>query len=256
MQRVPGWLMALVGIVSLVAADTGFAQTARSGGNASAQLMQQMQELVSERTTLQAENDKLKKQLADVTKDRDALKAGQQTEDRRAKDSAAALQHSKAQGEAEAQELTQTKAKLQELIGKFRETLTKMREIEAENSASKQTLATRQQQLSTCADRNVGLYHLNDEILAHMKKQPGMFSCVASAEPFTQIARIRNDNLADDYHYRAQELQHSVPAKAAAAPGGAAPSPEVPAAPPSPPPAAAPLPAPASPPAPDTKTDR
>jgi len=140
-----------VGIVSLVAADTGFAQTARSGGNASAQLMQQMQELASERTTLQAENDKLKKQLADVTKDRDALKAGQQTEDRRAKDSAAALQHSKAQGEAEAQELTQTKAKLQELIGKFRETLTKMREIEAENSASKQTLATRQQQLSTCA---------------------------------------------------------------------------------------------------------
>jgi regulator of replication initiation timing len=254
MHRAPPWLMTLLGGVLLAWAGGAFAQTARSGGNASAQLMQQMQELASERTTLQAENDKLKKQLADITKDRDALKAGQQTVDRRAKDSAAALQHSKVQNEAEAQELTQTKAKMQELIAKFRETVTKMREIEAESSASKQALAARDQQLATCSDRNAGLYRLNDEILAHMKKSPGLFSCAANAEPFTKIAQIRNENLADDYRYRAQELQRSAPAKAPPAPLGPVAPPEA-ASPPAQPPPAASSPAPASSAAPGTKAD-
>ncbi|GAC1660206.1 MAG: hypothetical protein PVS2B3_13230 [Steroidobacteraceae bacterium] len=39
------------------------AQTARSGGGASAQLAQQLQQLASERTSLQAENERLKKEL-------------------------------------------------------------------------------------------------------------------------------------------------------------------------------------------------
>jgi regulator of replication initiation timing len=255
MQRVSAFLSALVGVALMTSAEVSFAQTARSGGNASAQLLQQMQELASERTTLQAENDKLKKQLADITKDRDALKAGQQAVDRRAKDSAAALQHSKVQSESEAQELTQTKAKMQELIAKFRETVTKMREIEAENTASKQALATSNQRLATCSDRNTGLYHLNDEILAHMKKAPGVFSCAASAEPFTRIARIRNENLADDYHYRAQELERSAPVKAPPASSELTAPPETGAATPPPGPATAP-PTPASSPGPDTKADR
>ena len=100
------------------AAFTGSAaaQTARSGGSASTQLMQQMQQLASERTKLQADNDKLKAQLADLTKERDGLKAGQQALDRKAKDSSAALAHSAAERETTDKELTQTKAKMQELI--------------------------------------------------------------------------------------------------------------------------------------------
>jgi chromosome segregation ATPase len=210
--------------------------------------MQQMQQLASERTTLQAENDKLKKQLADLTKDRDTLKAGQQALDRRARDAAVALEHSRAQHETTDQELTQTKAKMQELIAKFRETLTKMREIETENTATRQTLATREHELSACVDRNVGLYKLNDEILTRLdKKSSGLASCMASTEPFTKIKRVRNENLVDDYRARAQELQLP-PAGKVRAPGAAAPaaSPGVPA----PAPSASPAPTPSD------KTDR
>jgi hypothetical protein len=251
MQRVPDWLAALTGLLLVVAGETALAQTARSGGNASAQLVQQMQQLASERTTLQAENDKLKKQLADVTKDRDALKAGQQAVDRRAKDSAAALQRSNAQHEAANQELTQTRAKMQELVARFRETLAKMREIETENTVSKQTLAARDRELSTCVDRNVGLYKLNDEILTHLdKKSSGLGSCMTSTEPFTKIGRVRNENLVDGYRSRAQDLQVS-PAVKPAAPGGAAAATAAPSAPAGQPaaagqPAPAPLASPAS----------
>src|SRR6516165_5040746 len=108
MARLTAWIGGVAGIIAAAAVGVAVAQTARSGGNASAQLMQQMQELASERTTLQGENDKLKKQLADVTKDRDALKAGQQAVERRAKDATAALASSNSQRATTEQELTQT----------------------------------------------------------------------------------------------------------------------------------------------------
>jgi chromosome segregation ATPase len=205
MDRLYRWAMPLLALAAMaVASVPATAQTARTGGNANAQLMEQMQQLASERTTLQAENERLKSQLADVTKDRDALKSGQQALDRRARDAAAALVHSNAQRDSSDQELTQTRAKMQELIAKFRETIQRMRDVETENTTTKQTLATREHELSVCVDRNVALYHLNDEILTHMDHQ-GFWSHVAEAEPFTKIKRIQNENLVDDYRARAQD---------------------------------------------------
>src|SRR6185312_10853356 len=93
-------------------------QSARSGGGASAQLMQQMQQLASERTSLQAENAKLKKDLEDMRKDRDALKKGQQALDRRAKTSEGSLKEVLSRRDTSEQELTQTKEKMQQLVAK------------------------------------------------------------------------------------------------------------------------------------------
>ncbi len=206
MDRVLRWVVPALVLVAAAASAPAPAQTARSGGNANAQLMEQMQQLASERTSLQAENERLKSQLADVTKDRDALKSGQQALDRRARDAATALAHSNAERESGDQELTQTRAKMQELIAKFRETIQKMRDIETDSATTKQTLATRERELSVCIDRNVALYHLNDEILTRMDKQ-GVWSSLAQAEPFTRIKRIQNENLVDDYRARAQDQQ-------------------------------------------------
>jgi chromosome segregation ATPase len=217
-----------------VLGGTVCAQTARTGGSASAQLMQQMQQLASERTTLQAENDKLKKQLADLTKDRDALKSGQQTVERRAKDASAALEHSNAQRAAVDQELTQTKAKMQELIARFRETIVQLRAAEGESTTAKQTLATRERELTTCVDRNKALYRLNDEVLTHYEKQSA-FARMAEIESFTKIKRVQNENLIDDYRARAQDQVVPPPkglpspsAAPAASPAAVAPAPAVP----------------------------
>src|SRR6516165_10456203 len=195
------------------AAFTGSAaaQTARSGGSASAQLMQQMQQLAGERTTLQAENDKLKAQLADLTKERDGLRAGQQTLDRKAKEASTALSHSTTQRQALDQELTQTKAKMQELITKFRDTIQKLREVETENTATKQTLSTREHDLATCVDHNHALYQMNDEILTHMEKHGGF------SDPFTHLQRIRLENYVDEARGKAQDHLLNPPAPPAAA---------------------------------------
>src|SRR5215468_10807732 len=174
------------------------AQTARTGGGASTQLMQQMQQLASERTALQAENDKLKKQLLDMTKDRDALKSGQPSLERRAKDASTAAAQSNSQRAATEQSLAQTNAKMQELIGKFRETIVQLRSAETERATAKQMLATRERELAACADHNHALYQINDEILTHMEKKGGF------SDPFTRIKRTQLENYVDESHARAQ----------------------------------------------------
>lgn len=253
MGRVGSIFVALLctGALSL-ATDVAYAQSARSGGGASAQLMQQMQQLASERTSLQAENAKLKKELEDMRKDRDALKNAQQTVDKRAKSSDIALKESVAQRASTDRELEQTKEKMQQLIAKFRETLQTLHDVETERTTAKQTLATRDQDLKVCVDRNLALYKLDDEVLTRLEHQ-SMWTRVAASEPFTKIKRYQLENLVDDYKDRA-DAQRLDPDKAvgistkvrpparaqppsSAQPPTSAPQPPAPAAPP---PAAAP----------------
>jgi chromosome segregation ATPase len=212
--------IAVCALAVAAAAGAATAQTARSGGNANAQVLQQMQELASERTSLQAENEKLKGELAAAKKDRDSLQASEQAVDKRAKDATAALAHTRTEHDATAQELTQTKAKMQELIAKFRETIQKLREVEAENAAGKQSLAAREHELAVCTDHNQNLYRLDDEVLTHFEKQSA-FSRLAQAEPFTRIKRVELENYVDDSRARAQDLRVPVPAKSPAATPGA-----------------------------------
>jgi len=84
-------------VLALAVGPLAQSQSARSGGGASAQLLQQMQQLASERTSLQSENAKLKKDLEDLRKERDTLKNGQQALDKRAKASEAAVRNLDAQ---------------------------------------------------------------------------------------------------------------------------------------------------------------
>jgi multidrug efflux pump subunit AcrA (membrane-fusion protein) len=225
--------------VLALAAGPLCAQTARSGGGASAALMQQMQQLASERTELQEELARTKKDLEAMRKERDDLKKGQQAVDQRAKVSAAALAQSASQKAAAEQEATQTKAKMQELVAKFRETLQTMRQIETEGAATKQALAARDQQLKTCVDRNAALYKLNGDILTRWEHESS-WSRMERVEAVTKIKRVELENLVDDYRGQADDLRvhpGAPPApRSGSPPAPAAAPPPTPAAPPTPPP--------------------
>lgn len=212
-------VLALAALGMLIAGGTARAQTARSGGAPNAELFQQMQQLASERTGLQAENARMKKELDDLRKERDQLKKGEQAVALKVKSGEAALARSAADRASTEQQLTQTKAKLQELIDKFRETLQTLSQVETDGTTAKQALARRDQELKICTERNAALYKLNDEVLTHFDKQ-GLFSRVAHAEPFTQIKRVQLENLIDDYRARAQEQLAAPSAQLPDAPGG------------------------------------
>ena len=212
------WTLLALAIL-IQASGPASAQAARSGGAPNAQLMHQMQQLASERTALQAENARVKKEIEDLRKERDQLKSGRQAVDQRSQVNAAALARSNAQRDSTEQELTQLKAKTQELVAKFRETVETLRTVESEQTTTTQTLASRDRELKTCVDRNVALYNLNSEVLTRFEKQ-STWSRVARAEPFTQIKRVELENLVDGYKDRADD-QRLPPAAGAAAPAAA-----------------------------------
>src|SRR5271165_1403989 len=198
---------------SLCAASAAMAQVARSGGStgANSQMLQQMQQLASERTALQEENAKLKKSADDLAKQLDALKKAQGSVDQHAKESAAALAQAKTQREADAEQLQQTKARFDQLVAKFRETAQTLRDTESDRTQVKQTLAARDHELQVCIDRNVELYKINGEALTRLEKQ-NFWSRAAASEPFTKLKRVQMENLVDDYKARASDQKVTPPA--------------------------------------------
>ncbi|HTY93528.1 MAG TPA: hypothetical protein VMC02_06555 [Steroidobacteraceae bacterium] len=213
----------LVAATLVLSAVLGFAsaqaQEARSGGAGNnAALAQQLQQLASERTDLQAQNAKLQKDLEDIRKERDALKAGQSGADRRAQQSEAALR--RIQQDAAAREKTANesvargKEQLDQLVAKFRELTQTLRDTETDRTALQQKLAVLEHTSSVCTDDNATLYNLNVEVLDHWEHESG-FAGLMRAEPFTKIARIRLENAALEYKQRAEQLRVQQSAKPA-----------------------------------------
>lgn len=195
-------------VLALVACMPVLAQTARDGGSGNAQLLQQMQQLASERTALQAENARMKRELAEMIKQRDALQAAAPKLLERANAADRALQLTTAERGNLESELTQTKTRMQELVARFRETAQALRDVETERASFKQSLTEANQQLVACNDKNAALFALNGEVLTKLEDQ-GFWSRASRAEPFTRIKRTQLENLVDEYAARAQEQRIS-----------------------------------------------
>src|SRR5262245_17815850 len=184
---------------------TAMAQTELTG-NAEARINQQLQQLSNERAALQSENARLKQDLDKVRKDLEKVTAGQAAAENRSRSLQASASRDEAASQQAQQQLEQTRAQMQELVTKFRETAQTLREVEADRASLKSQVSTRERDFKTCVDRNAGLYNLNVEVLEHMENR-GFWSAVSEREPFTKLKRTELENLIDDYRYRADELR-------------------------------------------------
>lgn len=215
-------LIALGAVLCVLTATTAVAQVERSGGSgaANAQLMMQYQQASTERAQLQAANAKLKKDLDDLKKQLDGANKQAAASKAGVSRDAAQLAAAQAANDRGSKELADTKSKMQELIGKFRETITQMRGIESERAQLQQQLTQSKAAFDQCADRNYSLYQVDNEVLDRYAHQ-GAFSYLERSEPFTRIKRTEIDNLVLEYKERAEELRVK---KVEATPGAAAPS--------------------------------
>jgi chaperonin cofactor prefoldin len=214
------WMVLAAGGCALIPAFAP-AQVQRSGGGggaANAQLMMQYQQADAERTQLKSDNAKLKKDLDDLKKQLDAASKQAAASKAGVSRDSAQLAAAQAANDRSAKDLADSKAKMQELVGKFRETITEMRGIESERTTLQQQLAESKTAFDKCAERNYSLYQVDNEVLDRYSHE-GVFSHVASAEPFTRIKRTEIDNLVLEYKERAEELRMKK-----AGPPGAAPA--------------------------------
>lgn len=187
-----------------IAAMPIVAQTSRGGGGGSQQQLLQLQQLASERTQLQTDNQRLKMELADLqakfdsaNREREGLAqkmAGTQASASRARSEAANLTG----------ELEQTKSRMAELITKFRETAASLRDTELARVQLVRDLDTRGEQLESCVKDNRELLAINGEVVDRLEHN-GFWSALANAEPFTRLKRTQLENLADAYRDKADD---------------------------------------------------
>jgi chromosome segregation ATPase len=225
--RVSGPLIVLAAIGGALISAVAPAQVQRSGGGgggaANAQLMMQYQQADAERTQLKSDNAKLKKDLDELKKQLDAASKQAAASKAGVSRDTAQLATAQAANDRSAKDLADGKAKTQELVGKFRDTITQMRGIESERSQLQQQLAQSKTAFDQCAERNYSLYQVDNEVLDRYSHQ-GAFSYMARAEPFTRIKRTEIDNLVLEYKERAQELRVKKTDAAAGSAGSPSPS--------------------------------
>lgn len=203
MPRIAICLLALSALPS-----PAHAQVERSGGAGNAQLTQQLQQLASERTQLQGDNTRLKQELAAMRKELDALKGAHSADERRLRAFEGAALRAGADRDSSQRELEleleQARERMQELVAKFRETAGSLRDVESEKAALTGTLTRREAELKSCAEHNLKLFDINNEILARLEDR-GFWSAVSSAEPFTRLKRVELDNLTEEYRGKAED---------------------------------------------------
>src|SRR3984957_9163001 len=182
-----------------------YGQAQRSGGGEAQKFMQQYQQLAAEKTALQAQVAQMKKDLdaaktdlAAMKKERDALKAHVGVPP-------AAVSQLTASKDAAERSLELSKQRMTELVGRFREMATNLKDVEADRAALREDVAKRGRAFDQCAEDNLQLYEINGEILDRYE-HVGLFTKVSATEPFTKLTRTRLENLVDEYRERAQQL--------------------------------------------------
>lgn len=194
---------------ALLLAPALFAQTQRSGGGETQKILQQYQQIAAEKTALQGQLaqaqkdlDSAKAQLAAMKKERDMLKAhvGGSTAP-----AAAVAQLTAAKESAERTAETR-KQRLTELVARFRETATNLRDVEADRTKLHKDLDERNSAYDKCAENNLQLYEISSDVLNRYERV-GVFTKISATEPFTKITRTRIENLVDEDRTRAQALR-------------------------------------------------
>lgn len=196
--------------IAVIGASISFAeaQVERSGGSANAQVMQQLQQLASERTQLQAENARLREELDSLRKERARIESSRDQAERNARTLQSAAARAQAQSGSAQAELEQGRARMQELTVKFREVAGSLRDVESERTSLTGSLSRREAELASCTDHNVKLYDINVEILTRFADR-GFWSALSAKEPFMQLKRVELDNLVEGYRARAED--HQIP---------------------------------------------
>lgn len=179
-----------------------------SGGGANAQTQALIQQLGMERTRLNAENAKLKKELKKLKKTVTEL----ETDNQEYAASLASIEQQLTTKTQHSEELLarlqDAKTKMDELIGRFRETISNLRKVEQESAERANEITRLDQTLNTCANNNVALSELGYELIS-MYENKTAFDRLGQMEPITQIKRVEIENLVDDYTYMIMDEEFS-----------------------------------------------
>jgi chromosome segregation ATPase len=210
-----GLLLSTLAAVAVAQAPRSGGDVSRSGAQAQA-LQMQLQQVSAERASLRVENEQLKKDLDKARRDASQLKSERGALQRRAESADASVRRLSSVNESTGESMDRLRGQQDELIGKFRQTVQTLANVEGDRNKAFAELQQKKRELTTCIETNVQMHQINSEVLTRLEDR-GIFGALLEREPFTRVTRARLENLVDDARYRAAELKLKFPAATAPA---------------------------------------
>jgi chromosome segregation ATPase len=204
------------GAALLALAAGAAAQQTRDDGGGSARLQAMVQQLTGEKAQLAAANKDLTAKLDAANAELKKAREQNTALERRVSTMEATLSQSTASGTRSAEQATQLRNRMDELIAQFRETAEVLKQTELERNGLRETLATRQSALDQCVANNDKLFDTGVEILGKYEGK-GCFSSLRENEPFTQNKRVQLQNLVDEYRWALEDQRLPAGARPASA---------------------------------------
>lgn len=193
---------------ALLTPMAGHAETVRQGsGNEQTALVARLQQMVNditaERDALSAQNANLAEKLA---KEKEAHEKQLEQLKRKLTGSEGALDRYKENDAALRARITEDRARMQELIDKFRETAQSLRQVEMERGELKATVSAQREGIRQCTRKNLELYQANLDLLDRYQAK-GVWDAMLQREAVTGLRRVEIENLVEDYRRRLDQMQ-------------------------------------------------
>ncbi|MEL6301599.1 MAG: hypothetical protein AAFV47_08630 [Pseudomonadota bacterium] len=173
-------------------------------GDSSARLRLQVNQLSADNGRLNRENSELQQQIAALTKQLEAAEEKiERTESRlgRAENTAQRFREVTQQN---SETLDLMRERERELVGKFRETINQLRDTERARAELETRAADLDISFQNCAANNREMFEVSNEILDVLDGR-GLLKRMGEREPFTQLSRVRLENLVDEYRYALED---------------------------------------------------
>ena len=179
-------------------------------GGASDQTQALIQQLGMERTRLNAENAKLKKEIKELKKEAEALAEENARTDKELDNVQGQLNAKSDLSDQLLERLNLMKSRMDELIAKFRETVNNLTAVEEESATRAQEISRLERELKSCATNNVALSKIGYEVLSKYENK-GFFDRAGQVEPFTQLRKVQIENMVDEYVYLIEDQEYALP---------------------------------------------
>ena len=204
--------LALALIIAAASCNSYAQQDDRRAREAARRMQQMQQQLTQEKAQLEQEKAKLEKENTEKEKLIKQLQAkvkrtetGTKQSEADAKLKAAEVDRLKAELEALSLKFVEQREKADKLADSLKTSLETIKSRDAEKGTlnarglqQREIIGRQAQIIQACEEKNVALYQLGTDLLQRYRNK-GVMDAVKQAEPFTQLERVKVENLLQEY---------------------------------------------------------
>ncbi|NOZ38513.1 MAG: hypothetical protein GXP11_10740 [Gammaproteobacteria bacterium] len=172
---------------------------AAGAANPMRKMQYMLRELSEEKSTLEAENGKLKVELETESKKNEKLQSKLDKLDKK-------LDRSKGNNLKLLSRIKQDNERMKEMIARYKQTVAKLRQENQDNQLLVNAVRERNQWIDQCKSKNSKMYTLNIELLKRYRNK-GFGDDVLEKEPLTGLVAVQLENQEQEYKFRLQDLQ-------------------------------------------------